>query len=55
LLKNPGNLINRVLKFLYANNDKKTPTFNHENLTDKDKEFIKKTFEKVGEYVDSME
>lgn len=55
LLQNPGNLLNRVLQFLYKNNDKTIPVAKPTELSDSDKEFLQKIHQKIQTYCNHMD
>lgn len=55
LLPKPGNLVQRVLKFVFARLDGKVPTVKAEELREADLEFLKSIKEKILHYCESME
>lgn len=55
LLPKPGNLVQRVLKFVYTKLDKKVPVVKKEELDPVDVEFLKGIKEKILNYCESME
>lgn len=55
LLPNLGNLINRTLKFVYANYDKKVPTIDIGTLNQEDRAFLEQFYFKFQEYIHTLE
>jgi len=55
LIQNPGNLTNRVLKFVYKNKDKKVPTVTWDQLSDSDKKFVQELLGHFRTYVETFE
>jgi methionyl-tRNA synthetase len=55
LIQNPGNLTNRVLKFIYKNKDKKVPTATWDQLSLTDKKFVGELMAQFNTYVETFE
>jgi len=55
LLPNPGNLVNRVLNYIYKNKEKSVPMVDKSKLTDSDLEFLQQLMDQFKSYVESME
>jgi len=55
LIQNPGNLTNRVLKFIYKNKNKTVPIIDASSLTKADKEFLNLMFDTFKKYVEVLE
>jgi methionyl-tRNA synthetase len=55
LLPKPGNLVQRVLKYIYTRMDKKIPTADVNELTAADTEFLESVKSKISEYCEDFE
>lgn len=55
LIQNPGNLTNRVLKFIYKNKDKKVPTATWGQLSPTDKKFVGELLAQFILYIETFE
>jgi methionyl-tRNA synthetase len=55
LLPKPGNLVQRVLKFIYARMDKKVPTATIEELSEDDITFLNNIKTQIVEYCENFE
>ena len=50
LITNPGNLTNRVLKFIFKNKNQTIPSCEPNDLEERDKEFLQQLMDKFKEY-----